>query len=50
VQPEQPLGQGVGALGLHELPTLEAELDRSLNDRKYIVRGLSQFGDRLYGT
>ena len=50
MQAVQALGQREGALGLHELPTLEAELDRGLNDRKYIVRGLSRFGDRLYGT
>jgi uracil phosphoribosyltransferase len=27
-----------------------ASLDESLNDRKYIVPGLGDFGDRLYGT
>lgn len=27
-----------------------AALDESLNDRKYIVPGLGDFGDRLYGT
>jgi uracil phosphoribosyltransferase len=27
-----------------------AALDRALNDRKYIVPGLGDFGDRLYGT
>jgi len=27
-----------------------AALDRELNDRKYIVPGLGDFGDRLYGT
>ncbi len=27
-----------------------AALDRGLNDRKYIVPGLGDFGDRLYGT
>jgi uracil phosphoribosyltransferase len=27
-----------------------ASLDRGLNDRKYIVPGLGDFGDRLYGT
>ena len=25
-------------------------LDRQLNDRKYILPGLGDFGDRLYGT
>src|SRR5262249_53638216 len=27
-----------------------AALDRELNDKKYIVPGLGDFGDRLYGT
>ena len=27
-----------------------ASLDRGLNNRKYIVPGLGDFGDRLYGT
>ena len=27
-----------------------AALDEGLNDRKYIVPGLGDFGDRLYGT
>ncbi len=27
-----------------------AALDRGLNDRKYILPGLGDFGDRLYGT
>lgn len=34
-------------------PTTEiytAALDRGLNDRKYILPGLGDFGDRLYGT
>jgi uracil phosphoribosyltransferase len=25
-------------------------IDRGLNDRKFIVPGLGDFGDRLYGT
>ena len=29
---------------------LTAALDRELNDRKYILPGLGDFGDRLYGT
>jgi uracil phosphoribosyltransferase len=36
-----------------EAPTAEvytAALDRGLNDRKYILPGLGDFGDRLYGT
>ena len=40
------------------LPSIEAApegvftaaLDRCLNDRKYILPGLGDFGDRLYGT
>ncbi len=27
-----------------------AALDRCLNERKYILPGLGDFGDRLYGT
>ena len=27
-----------------------AALDRALNERKYILPGLGDFGDRLYGT
>jgi uracil phosphoribosyltransferase len=27
-----------------------AALDRGLNDKKYILPGLGDFGDRLYGT
>ena len=27
-----------------------AALDRELNDKKYILPGLGDFGDRLYGT
>jgi uracil phosphoribosyltransferase len=27
-----------------------AALDRGLNDRKYILPGLGDFGDRLFGT
>jgi uracil phosphoribosyltransferase len=33
-----------------ELDIFAAALDRELNDRKYIVPGLGDFGDRLYGT
>jgi uracil phosphoribosyltransferase len=32
------------------VPILTAALDRELNSRKYIVPGLGDFGDRLYGT
>jgi uracil phosphoribosyltransferase len=33
-----------------EVPIHTAALDRTLNDRKYILPGLGDFGDRLYGT
>jgi uracil phosphoribosyltransferase len=32
------------------LPVFTAALDRGLNDKKYILPGLGDFGDRLYGT
>jgi uracil phosphoribosyltransferase len=33
-----------------QLEIYTAALDRELNDRKYILPGLGDFGDRLYGT
>lgn len=33
-----------------DVPILTAALDRELNARKYIMPGLGDFGDRLYGT
>jgi uracil phosphoribosyltransferase len=33
-----------------EVPIFTAALDRELNDRGYILPGLGDFGDRLYGT
>jgi uracil phosphoribosyltransferase len=33
-----------------EVPIILGALDRALNDRKYILPGLGDFGDRLYGT
>jgi uracil phosphoribosyltransferase len=33
-----------------DLPIYTAGLDRELNTRKYILPGLGDFGDRLYGT
>ena len=33
-----------------EVPIVTAALDEGLNERKYIVPGLGDFGDRLYGT
>lgn len=44
--------QGVAHL-TEEHPDVDvftAALDRDLNDRKYILPGLGDFGDRLYGT
>ena len=44
--------EGVAAVEkLHpELHIFTAALDRGLNERKYILPGLGDFGDRLYGT
>lgn len=33
-----------------DVPIVAAALDRALNDQKYILPGLGDFGDRLYGT
>jgi uracil phosphoribosyltransferase len=33
-----------------DVPIVAAALDRHLNDDAYIVPGLGDFGDRLYGT
>lgn len=33
-----------------EVPIYTGVLDRELNERKYILPGLGDFGDRLYGT
>ena len=33
-----------------DLPIFTAALDRELNSQKYILPGLGDFGDRLYGT
>jgi uracil phosphoribosyltransferase len=33
-----------------DVEIVTAALDRELNDRKYILPGLGDFGDRLYGT
>ncbi|MDR3689430.1 MAG: uracil phosphoribosyltransferase [Fimbriimonas sp.] len=33
-----------------DVPIVTAALDEGLNSRKYIVPGLGDFGDRLYGT
>jgi uracil phosphoribosyltransferase len=44
--------EGVKALdAAHpDVPVFTAALDRELNDRGYILPGLGDFGDRLYGT
>jgi len=44
--------EGVAAFeAVHpEVPIFTGALDRQLNARKYIVPGLGDFGDRLYGT
>ena len=44
--------EGVAAVNRRfpEVKIVTAALDRQLNDRKYILPGLGDFGDRLYGT
>jgi uracil phosphoribosyltransferase len=44
--------EGVALLNTEhpDVPIWTAGLDRELNDRKYILPGLGDFGDRLYGT
>jgi len=44
--------EGVAEVGKYfpEVPIFTAVLDRELNARKYILPGLGDFGDRLYGT
>jgi uracil phosphoribosyltransferase len=44
--------EGVAEVEQHHPGTVihTAALDRALNDRKYILPGLGDFGDRLYGT
>jgi uracil phosphoribosyltransferase len=44
--------EGVAEVGQHHpgVPIFTAALDRELNARKYILPGLGDFGDRLYGT
>lgn len=44
--------EGVAEVHRHfpALPIYTAALDRELNARKYILPGLGDFGDRLYGT
>jgi uracil phosphoribosyltransferase len=44
--------EGVAEVGKHYpgVPIFTAALDRELNAKKYILPGLGDFGDRLYGT
>ncbi len=44
--------EGVAEVEKHhpDVPIFTAALDRELNARKYILPGLGDFGDRLYGT
>jgi uracil phosphoribosyltransferase len=44
--------EGVGLMRQRhpEVRIFTAALDRELNHRKYILPGLGDFGDRLYGT
>jgi uracil phosphoribosyltransferase len=44
--------EGVAEVERHypKLPIFTAALDRGLNAKKYIIPGLGDFGDRLYGT
>jgi uracil phosphoribosyltransferase len=45
-----PEGVAVMAQAHPEVPIHTGALDRALNARKYILPGLGDFGDRLYGT
>jgi uracil phosphoribosyltransferase len=44
--------EGVARLDLDhpDVPIVTAAIDRGLDERKYILPGLGDFGDRLYGT
>jgi uracil phosphoribosyltransferase len=44
--------EGVEAVATRHpnVPIFTAALDRELNTQKYILPGLGDFGDRLYGT
>ena len=45
-----PEGVAVVEKAHPEIPIITAALDRELNAKKYILPGLGDFGDRLYGT
>lgn len=44
--------EGVACVEQHhpDIPIITAALDRELNAKKYIMPGLGDYGDRLYGT
>jgi uracil phosphoribosyltransferase len=44
--------EGVRKLGVHhpDVPIFSAALDRKLNERGYILPGLGDAGDRMFGT
>jgi uracil phosphoribosyltransferase len=45
-----PEGVALVAAQVPQAVVYSAALDRALNDRKYILPGLGDFGDRLFGT
>jgi len=45
-----PEGVAVVQKAHPDVPIYAGALDRALNDKKYILPGLGDFGDRLYGT
>jgi uracil phosphoribosyltransferase len=44
--------EGIGKMQAEhsDVPIFTAAVDRQLNDRGYILPGLGDFGDRLFGT
>jgi uracil phosphoribosyltransferase len=44
--------EGVAAIEAQhpDVPIITAAIDRQLNDKSYILPGLGDYGDRLYGT
>lgn len=45
-----PEGVAMVQAAYPDVPIYTAAVDRQLNDQKYILPGLGDFGDRLYGT
>jgi uracil phosphoribosyltransferase len=45
-----PEGVAVFEAAHPQVQVFVAALDRGLDDRKYILPGLGDYGDRLYGT